>query len=159
MVVIRFAPIAKAISCAAAARARSPAKYPASARSAIFRPATGAPFRTRSGRAASARPEQRHHTGARVLVTGQQVGGQRDLGLRPGRHVRSARPLPLVVAHSGGAEISRSARLLGAADEILAALGETVEPLEGGLRDLDCQRLRSAMGAEAFETECEAGRA
>ena len=73
--------------------------------------------------------------------------------------MRSARPLPLVVAHSGGAEISRSARLFGAADEILAVLGETVEPLEGGLRDLDCQRLRSAMGAEAFETGCEAGRA
>ena len=53
----------------------------------------------------------------------------------------------------------RSTRLHGAADQALAVLGETVEPLEGGLRDLDCQRLRSAMGTEAFEAEYAAGRA
>jgi hypothetical protein len=35
--------------------------------------------------------------GARVLATGQQVCSQRDLGLRPGRHVRPAGPLSLVV--------------------------------------------------------------
>jgi len=63
------------------------------------------------------------------------------------------------MAGSGKTEMSRSARLHGAADEALAALDETVEPLEGGLRDLDCQRLRSAMGAEAFEAEYAAGRA
>ena len=56
MLVIRLAPIANAMSAAAAARARSPAKYPASARSAIFRPAAAAPSRTACGRAASARP-------------------------------------------------------------------------------------------------------
>jgi hypothetical protein len=56
------------------------------------------------------------------------------------------------------ARMARSAQLHGAADEALAALGETIEPLEGGLRDLDCQRLRSVMGAEAFETEYAAGR-
>jgi len=65
----------------------------------------------------------------------------------------------LAMAGSGKTEMSRSARLHGAADEALAALDETVEPLEGGLRDLDCQRLRSAMGAEAFEAEYAAGRA
>jgi predicted ATPase/class 3 adenylate cyclase len=65
----------------------------------------------------------------------------------------------LAMAGSGKAEMARSARLHGAADEALAALDETVEPLEGGLRDLDCQRLRSAMGAEAFEAEYAAGRA
>lgn len=56
------------------------------------------------------------------------------------------------------AEMSRSARLHGAADEILSVLGESVEPLEGGLRDLDCQRLRSAMGTEAFDAAYAAGR-
>jgi hypothetical protein len=56
MVVIRLAPIANSMPWAAAARARSPAKYPASARSAIFRPAARAPSRTRSGRPATARP-------------------------------------------------------------------------------------------------------
>jgi len=56
------------------------------------------------------------------------------------------------------AEMSRSARLHGAADEALSVLGETVEPLEGGLRDLDCQRLRSAMGTEAFDAAYTEGR-
>jgi hypothetical protein len=56
------------------------------------------------------------------------------------------------------ADMSRSARLHGAADEALSVLGETVEPLEGGLRDLDCQRLRSAMGTEAFDAAYTAGR-
>ena len=37
-------------------------------------------------------------------------------------------------------------------------LGETIEPTEGQLRDLDCQRLRAAMGTEAFEAEYAAGR-
>lgn len=46
----------------------------------------------------------------------------------------------------------------GAADQLLTELGETVEPLEGRLRDLDRQRLRSAMGAEAFQAEYAAGR-
>ena len=65
----------------------------------------------------------------------------------------------LAMARSGRAEMVRSTRLHGAADKALAVLGETVEPLEGGLRDLDCQRLRSAMGTEAFEAEYAAGRA
>ena len=60
---------------------------------------------------------------------------------------------------SGGRDLSRSAQLHGAADQILSDLGETIEPLEGRLRDLDHQRLRSAMGAEAFEAEYAAGRA
>ena len=55
-------------------------------------------------------------------------------------------------------DIGRSARLHGAADQALTALGHTIEPLEGRLRDLDCQRLRSAMGAEAFKAEYGAGR-
>jgi hypothetical protein len=58
MLVIRLAPMAKAMPAAAAARARSPAKYPASARSAIVRPAAAAPSRTDCGSAASARPSR-----------------------------------------------------------------------------------------------------
>ena len=65
----------------------------------------------------------------------------------------------LAMTGSGQAELSRSARLHGAAAEALAALEETIEPLEGDLRDRDCQRLRSAMGAGAFEAEYAAGRA
>jgi predicted ATPase/class 3 adenylate cyclase len=59
----------------------------------------------------------------------------------------------------GGAGPVRSARLHGAADCALEVLGETVEPLEGGLRDLDRERLRAAMGAGAFAAEYAAGRA
>jgi hypothetical protein len=55
--------------------------------------------------------------------------------------------------------MSRSARLHGAAEQALTVLGETIEPLESGLRDRDCGRLRSAIGAEAFEAEYAAGRA
>jgi predicted ATPase/class 3 adenylate cyclase len=65
----------------------------------------------------------------------------------------------LAMARSGEAKMGRSARLHGAADQALAVLGETIEPLEGSLRDLDCQRLGSAMGAEAFAAEYAAGRA
>ena len=65
----------------------------------------------------------------------------------------------LAMASNGGAQPGRSARLHGAADQVLKVLGETLEPLEGRLRDLDCQRLRSAMGAEAFEAEYAAGKA
>jgi predicted ATPase/class 3 adenylate cyclase len=60
---------------------------------------------------------------------------------------------------SGEADMGRSAQLHGAADQVLAELGETVEPLEGGLRDRDRQRLRSRMGTRAFEAEYAAGRA
>jgi len=51
-----------------------------------------------------------------------------------------------------------SARLHGAADQALADLGHALEPVEARLADLDRQRLRAAMGAEAFEAEYAAGR-
>jgi predicted ATPase/DNA-binding CsgD family transcriptional regulator len=51
-----------------------------------------------------------------------------------------------------------SARLHGTADQLLADLGETIDPLEARLAGLDHQRLRAAMGSEAFETEYAAGR-
>ena len=65
----------------------------------------------------------------------------------------------LAMVGHGRADPGRSARLYGAADQALADLGETLEPLEGRLADLDRQRLRAAMGAEAFEAEYAAGRA
>ena len=65
----------------------------------------------------------------------------------------------LAMAGRGGADPGWSARLHGAADQALADLGRALEPLEGRLADLDRQRLRAAMGAEAFEAEYAAGRA
>jgi DNA-binding CsgD family transcriptional regulator len=59
----------------------------------------------------------------------------------------------------GEADMGRSARLHGAAAQAMADLGHAVEPLEGRLADLDCQRLRAAMGAEAFDAEYATGRA
>ena len=55
--------------------------------------------------------------------------------------------------------LGRSARLHGAAEQALADLGQTIAPLEGRLRELDGQRLRAAMGTEAFEAEYSAGQA
>lgn len=67
--------------------------------------------------------------------------------------------LGLAMAGHGGADPGWAARLHGAAAQALADLGETLEPLEGRLANLDCQRLRAAMGAETFEAEYDAGRA
>ena len=39
----------------------------------------------------------------------------------------------------------------------MAALGETVDSLEAGLRDADHERLRSVLGAAAFAAEYAAG--
>jgi predicted ATPase/class 3 adenylate cyclase len=64
----------------------------------------------------------------------------------------------LAMANTSQARTSRSARLHGAADHALAELGETLEPLERGLRDLDCQRLRAAMGNQAFDAEYTTGK-
>jgi len=65
----------------------------------------------------------------------------------------------LAMAVRGRAEPGWSARLHGAGDQALRDLGETLEPLESRLADLDRQRLRAAMGTEAFEAEYAAGRA
>jgi predicted ATPase/class 3 adenylate cyclase len=82
-----------------------------------------------------------------------------DLARRVRMKASTAYALIGLALAGGGAEPGRAARLYGAADEALAVLGETVEPLERGLRDLDRERLRAAMGAGAFEAEYAAGRA
>jgi non-specific serine/threonine protein kinase len=64
----------------------------------------------------------------------------------------------LAMVGHGGADPGWSARLHGAANQAFADLGHAIEPLEGRLADLDRQRLRAAMGAEAFEAEYTAGR-
>jgi predicted ATPase/DNA-binding CsgD family transcriptional regulator len=66
--------------------------------------------------------------------------------------------LGLALAGRGGADLCWSARLHGAADQALADLGRTLEPLEGRLADLDRQRLRAAMGDGPFEADYAAGR-
>ncbi len=81
-----------------------------------------------------------------------------DLARRARMRSSTAYALIGLAMAGGGADLARSARLHGAADQDLTALGETIEPTEGQLRDLDCQRLSAAMGAEAFEAEFAAGR-
>jgi DNA-binding CsgD family transcriptional regulator len=66
--------------------------------------------------------------------------------------------LGLALVGRGGADPGWSARLHGAADQVLATLGHALEPLEERLAGLDRQRLRVAMGAEAFDAEYAAGR-
>ena len=65
----------------------------------------------------------------------------------------------LALAGHGEADPGWSARLHGAADEALADRGSVLEPLEAGLVDLDRDRLRAALGADAFEAEYTQGRA
>ena len=62
------------------------------------------------------------------------------------------------MADSRHVRAGRSVRLHGAADHALAELGETLEPLERRLRDLDCQRLRGTLGNQAFDAEYAAGK-
>jgi len=83
-----------------------------------------------------------------------------DLARRTGMRAMMAYVLiGLALAGRGGADPGWSARLHGAADQALADLGHALQPLEAQLADRDRQRLRAAMGAEAFEAEYAAGRA
>ena len=83
-----------------------------------------------------------------------------DLARRMGMKAHMAYALiGLAMAGHGGADPGWSAALHGAADQALADLGHTLEPLEGRLAGLDRERLRTAMGAESFEAEYAAGRA
>jgi DNA-binding CsgD family transcriptional regulator len=86
-------------------------------------------------------------------------GESLELAGRIGMKRQIAYPLiGLAMVGRGGADPHWSARLHGAADQILADLDETIEPLEGRLAGLDRQRLRDTLGAEAFEAEYAAGR-
>jgi predicted ATPase/DNA-binding CsgD family transcriptional regulator len=82
-----------------------------------------------------------------------------DLARRTGMRSQVAYALlGLALAGRGQADPGWSARLHGAADQAFADLGSAVEPLESRLADLDRQRLRDAMGTEAFDAEYAAGR-
>jgi DNA-binding CsgD family transcriptional regulator len=82
-----------------------------------------------------------------------------DLARRTGMKAPMAYALiGLALAGRSEADPGRPTRLHGAADQALADLGHAVEPLEGRLAGLDRQRLRAAMGAEAFDAEYAAGR-
>jgi predicted ATPase/DNA-binding SARP family transcriptional activator len=93
--------------------------------------------------------------GAAEALFAESLDLARRMGMRSGTAYAL---LGLAMAGHGGADPGWSARLHGAAVEALADLGETIEPLEARLADLDRQRLRAAMGADAFETEYTAGR-
>jgi ATP/maltotriose-dependent transcriptional regulator MalT len=82
-----------------------------------------------------------------------------DLARRMGMKVNMAYALiGLALAGRGGADLGWSARLHGAADQALADLGHALEPLEARLAGRDRQRLRAAMGNEAFDAAYAAGR-
>ena len=82
-----------------------------------------------------------------------------DLARRTGMRAMMAYALiGLALAGHGGVGPGWSARLHGAADQALADLGHALQPLEERLAGLDRQRLRAAMGDEAFEADYAAGR-
>ena len=56
------------------------------------------------------------------------------------------------------ADEETAARLHGVADQSMADVGHSLEPLERRLAEADRLRLRAAMGDEAFEAEYNAGR-
>jgi non-specific serine/threonine protein kinase len=93
--------------------------------------------------------------GAAEALFTESLGLARRMGMRsPTAYAL----IGLALAGHGGADPDWSARLHGAADRALADLGHSLQPLEGQLADLDRQRLRAAMGAEAFEAEYATGR-
>jgi LuxR family transcriptional regulator, maltose regulon positive regulatory protein len=82
-----------------------------------------------------------------------------DLARRTGMRSQVAYALVgLALADNGVADPGLSARMHGAADQALADQGSVLEPLEAELAGQDRDRLRAAMGAEAFEAEYTKGR-
>jgi predicted ATPase/DNA-binding CsgD family transcriptional regulator len=82
-----------------------------------------------------------------------------DAARRTGMTAQAAYALlGLALAGWGGADPGWPARLHGAADQVLADLGETLEPLEAQLASRDRGRLRAAMGDAVFEAEYATGR-
>jgi predicted ATPase/DNA-binding CsgD family transcriptional regulator len=97
--------------------------------------------------------------GAAEALFAESLDLARRMGMK--RHTAYAL-IGLALAGRGGrvgADPAWSARLHGAADQALADLGHTLQPLEGRLADRDRQRLRAALGDGAFEAEYAAGRA
>ena len=82
-----------------------------------------------------------------------------DVAMRTGvkRHIAYAL-IGLALTSHGRADPGWSARLHGAAGQALENQGHALEPLEARLAEVDRQRLRIAMGADAFEDEYAAGR-
>jgi len=93
--------------------------------------------------------------GAAGALFAESLGLARRTGMRASTAYAL---IGLALAGRGGADPGWSARLHGAADVALADLGETLAPLEGRLAGQDRQRLRAAMGDEAFDAEYAAGR-
>jgi predicted ATPase/class 3 adenylate cyclase len=87
----------------------------------------------------------------------EQFAESFDLARRVRMRAGTAYALIGLAMAAGPAQEARSARLHGAADAALAALGETVDAVEGRLRDADHQRLRAAMGDGAFAAEYATG--
>jgi non-specific serine/threonine protein kinase len=82
-----------------------------------------------------------------------------DLTRRMGMKALAAYALiGMAMAGHRGADPVWSARMHGAADQALADLGRVLEPLEARLAGIDRERLRAAMGADAFDAEYAAGR-
>jgi len=94
--------------------------------------------------------------GAAEALFAESLGLARRMGTQ--RHTAYAL-IGLALAGRGGTDPGWSARLHGAADQALADLGGSIEPLEQRLADAGRERLRAAMGAAAFEAEYAAGRA
>jgi DNA-binding CsgD family transcriptional regulator/tetratricopeptide (TPR) repeat protein len=100
-----------------------------------------------------------HYLDGSLDAAGALFAESLGLARRMGMKRQVAYPLiGLALAGHGGASRGWAARLHGAADQALAELGETIDPLEGRLADLDRQRLRTVMGDAAFEAEYTAGR-
>jgi non-specific serine/threonine protein kinase len=93
---------------------------------------------------------------AAVALFAESLDLARRIGFR--RYVAHAL-LGLAATVRGGADLGWSARLHGAAGQVMEDLGYALEPLEARLAGQDRVRLRAAMGDEAFEAEYAAGRA
>lgn len=92
-------------------------------------------------------------------ATGDLFAESFDLARRAQMKAGTAYALIGLAMAGSGTDPARSARLHGAADSALAALGETVEALEARLRNADLRRLRATLGAAAFDAEYAAGQA
>jgi non-specific serine/threonine protein kinase len=93
--------------------------------------------------------------GAAEALFAESLELARRIGIK--RHTAYAL-IGLAMAGHGATDPVWSARLHGAADRALTDMGHALEPLEEQLADRDRQRLRAAMGTDAFETEYAAGR-